>query len=417
MLKKTLFLFVVLALTLVSVPNATAQDVSTSIATTDRAIAADIPPSPPLAEGFYQPRQLKAVVLHHSGSFPASDSPEANAAKIQGYRNYHMHAVHPGTYADKSTWAWHQDAYTGEWYQMPAQEGFPDGTSAGIPAGFNYNDIDYHYLVGTDGLVYRGRDLWTVGWHSSNWEYNLISIGVCVVGCFSAQEPNQKQYWATVDLVSKLMVQHRITEILPHRYTALLAGRSTDCPGYAFPLVRMIRDCRRQAGLYNDFDFNHWAHPAVVELSKRDIVIGYPDGSLKPDDPITRAEFVHTLWRMSGSPEQTAGGYIDTWGHWANQAVTWANGQGLIRGYPDGFFRPDKPITRAEMAEVVFKYEDPFPLPISLFPDVGTWHWASMPIASCHAAGLVAGYPDGTFKPEQKLERDEAFAVLERVLP
>lgn len=368
----------------------------------------DLPPiASEAGEVHYVPRTITEIVIHHSGSFPSSDTPQANASAVESYRNYHKYSVHPGVYSDKSTWAWYFDSYLGEWVQMPAQEGYPDGVSA--PNGYNYNDIDYHFLVGTDGLVYTGRNIDTVGWHASNWSVNVRSIGVCFNGNFDAVSPNSNQYWAGVDLVSKLMQKYKITDISRHSdYSA------KSCPGYSFPFYQFVSNCKRWAGIYTDTGYDFWANSALADLGKMGLINGYPDGSFRPDIPITRAEFLTLIWKLNGSPIVDAPAFIDTENHWAKDAITWASSTNLVQGYPNGLFLPDNPITRAEMAKIIFNYKKIYPLLENHFTDTEN-HWAKVYISSCWYSNIIYGYPDGTFKPDNNLSRAEAVQIIERI--
>jgi len=392
--------FIILLLALFLLPIPSFAQVSL-VQTVDKALPSDIlSPVPQAGEFVYTPRPITAIVIHHSGSFPASW--QTNAEAIEGYRNYHKYSVHPGVYADRSTWAWHQDS-DGTWYQMPAQEGFPDGYSG--TNGYNINDIDYHWLVGTDGLIYAGRPENTVGWHASNWEINLRSLGICFVGCFDWQAPSDIQYWAGVDLVSKKMIQYHITELYRHSDFA-----NKSCPGYSFPWWQFVSDCRRWAGLYYDFDYDHWAHDYVAVLGQKNIVYGYPDGYFYPNKPITRAEFIYMLWKASGSPASTST-FPDTQSHWARQAIGWAIDNKLINGLPDGNFYPDWPVTRAAMAKITYNYKPTFAN--RYYADVGFLHWAFGYIT---ANAYMTGYSDGTFRPDNPTTRAEACAVIARII-
>jgi len=372
------------------------------VQTVDRALPSDIlTPVPQAGEFVYTPRPITAIVIHHSGSFPASW--QTNAEAIEGYRNYHKYSVHPGVYADRSTWAWHQDPATLEWYQMPAQQDFPDGCSGAN--GYDINDIDYHWLIGTDGLIYAGRPENTIGWHASNWEINQRSLGVCFVGCFDWYTPSDLQYWAGVDLVSKKMIQYRIKEIYRHSDFALKS-----CPGYSFPFWQFISDCRRWAGLYYDFDYDHWAHDYVAILGQKNLISGYPDGNFYPEKAITRAEFVYILWKASGSPASTSS-FSDTTNHWAREAIGWAYDQKIVKGFDDGLFYPDYPVTRAQMAKITYNFKPSFAM--RFYADISIDCWAYSWITT---NTYLTGYADGTFRPDNTATRAEASAVIERVL-
>ena len=123
-------------------------------------------------------------------------------------------------------------------------------------------------------------------------------------------------------------------------------------------------------------DVEMWAKEYINELAAAEVVNGYPDGTFKPDNQVTRAEFVAMLMRISGN-EGVNVGYTDTDGHWAQKYIAKASEYGYINGYSDGSFRPDSPITRAEAVVVmsrVFSFE--IGDGVSDFTDVTPEHWA-----------------------------------------
>ena len=372
----------------------------------DRAGLNDLPIPPTQSSFSYEPRQITEIVIHHSGSFPYDDTPEANQKAVNDYRYYHTQIVHPGVYDDPSTWAIHYDE-NNQPYKMPAQEGYPDGRSA--PAGYDYNDIDYHFLVGTDGNIYKGRDINTVGWHCSNWEANIRSIGVCFIGCFSLVKPNEQQYLAGVKLLAELINQYHITVIRPHRYY-----KNTECPGNAFPFDEIVKDAFKLAGIFEDFNWNHWAYNIVSPLIKDGYIKGYDNGYLYPENSITRGEFIYLIWEKAGFI-QTSNKYSfpDIKDYWGSYAIDWAFGRGLVNGYDDGLFYPNKPITRAEACTIIARLLYLFPIPAT-FPDT-VGHWANGSIGACQYLSYVYGYDDGYFRPDQNLTRVEAFVILTRL--
>jgi hypothetical protein len=100
---------------------------------------------------------------------------------------------------------------------------------------------------------------------------------------------------------------------------------------------------------------------------------------------------------------------------WYSQSVKYLTNVGIIRGYPEGDFRPDNPITRAEFATLISGFDNLEESDENSFTDIDG-HWAVGYINSAAAKGWVSGYPDGTFRPEANLTRAEIVTVINRML-
>ncbi|MFS0724274.1 Ig-like domain-containing protein [Paenibacillus sp. 1P07SE] len=144
---------------------------------------------------------------------------------------------------------------------------------------------------------------------------------------------------------------------------------------------------------------------------------GYPDGRFGPERIVTRAELAAMLSRLLGDQVQArpATDYSDlSDAHWAAAYIADMQALGLMQGYPDGSFRPDQTIRRAELATVASRLlPAEAPSAAALAPDASR-HWASDAIRRAAAAGLMSGYADGLFRPDQGLTRAEAVTVLNR---
>ena len=146
---------------------------------------------------------------------------------------------------------------------------------------------------------------------------------------------------------------------------------------------------------------------------------GYPTGKFDPNRQVTRAEMAMILANTGMiNPETSASGtfYDVDNGHWAADAIKRANEAGLMNGYANGTFNPQGGITRAEMATIVYKYlgltGDGLP---NNFNDVEADHWATQIIAAVSESGLMNGYPDGTFHPQKTLTRAETVTIINRL--
>ena len=150
-------------------------------------------------------------------------------------------------------------------------------------------------------------------------------------------------------------------------------------------------------------------------------VSGYPDGTVRPNASITRAETAQMLYRLltdeARKEYQTSrSAYTDVpTGQWYSTSVATLSSMGVITGYPDGTFRPNASITRAEFATLLSRLSGVSTTRSASFSDVST-HWARKAIAAVSAEGWVSGYPDGTFRPNANITRAEAMAMLNRML-
>lgn len=106
--------------------------------------------------------------------------------------------------------------------------------------------------------------------------------------------------------------------------------------------------------------------------------------------------------------------FSDIENHWSKKCIIELSQKNLVRGYPDGSFHPNAPLTRAEFAVLmgnIFRHAQPVQSPIK-FQDVPNSYWAYKDIQNASAKGFLAGYPDKTFKPEQLIPRVQAFIAL-----
>lgn len=150
-------------------------------------------------------------------------------------------------------------------------------------------------------------------------------------------------------------------------------------------------------------------------------VIGYPDGTVHPNGQITRAEVATIFFRLLRDEVRdgaftTFNSYSDVaYGKWYNNPISTMSALGIITGYPDGTFKPNKPITRAEFAAIAARFDETQSGKSATFSDV-IGHWAAKEIGIAYYNDWIKGYPDGTFKPDQNITRAEAMTLINRVL-
>ena len=149
-------------------------------------------------------------------------------------------------------------------------------------------------------------------------------------------------------------------------------------------------------------------------------IVGYEDDTIRPQNNITRAEVATIFFRLLTDESREAYFTTDcdftdvngsAW--YANTVATLSNA-GILAGYPDGSFRPNDPITRAEFAAIATRFDD-LAAADSTFTDIDG-HWAEDAINAAYGAGWVGGYPDGTFRPNNNITRAEVMSLVNRVL-
>lgn len=180
----------------------------------------------------------------------------------------------------------------------------------------------------------------------------------------------------------------------------------------------------------------HWAEREIKAWAGRELAGGYPDGTFRPDSPISRAEFVALVNRafgynnMADNMAAFAAGQATSQAAYSDvvakdwYATEFANAAavGYLSGYPDGTMKPQNPVTRQEVAAVLARI-----LPAAVVSDDnnddGSFNdqaqipeWSQAAIAAAVNSGYMNGYPDGTFQPGKAITRAEAVAVLERAV-
>ena len=148
-------------------------------------------------------------------------------------------------------------------------------------------------------------------------------------------------------------------------------------------------------------------------------VQGYPDGTVKPAGNITRAETAAILFRLMDNSSRktylsTKSGFRDvTVGNWFNTYVATLNNAGVINDSANGYFRPNEAITRAELAAMLASFTETTRA-ANYFDDVSANYWAAKAIAICAELGWITGYPDGSFRPDRNVTRAELMAMINR---
>ncbi|MGM9592588.1 MAG: S-layer homology domain-containing protein [Oscillospiraceae bacterium] len=149
-------------------------------------------------------------------------------------------------------------------------------------------------------------------------------------------------------------------------------------------------------------------------------IMGYKDGTIRPNNNITRAEVATIFFRLL--TDESREYYLketndfndipDT--YWACPAISTLTNAGILKGFEDGSFRPSEPVTRAQMAAIIARFANLSEGTVS-FSDI-EGHWAQKSIELAAGNGWINGYADGTFRPNEKITRAATMAMINRVL-
>ncbi|MFB7157805.1 InlB B-repeat-containing protein [Lysinibacillus sp. NPDC056232] len=180
--------------------------------------------------------------------------------------------------------------------------------------------------------------------------------------------------------------------------------------------ARWMKDSKRCDITFKDIDHN-WAQDMIKEVAKRCIIIGYPDGTFRPNDMIQRQHVVLMIDRaLQPASIREAVSFLDVpKSHVNYEQITRLQRAGIVDG-SNGAFRPNASITRAEMAKILVLAFGLTPEGNSTFKDVDPSHWASGYIATLADHNIALGDDNGNFRPNDNLTRAEFTACVYRAL-
>lgn len=165
---------------------------------------------------------------------------------------------------------------------------------------------------------------------------------------------------------------------------------------------------------------NNWARGNIESLVAKGIVSGYPDQTFRPDRHVTRAEFAKMMASAFSFDAIDSTSFKDISNHWARSHILTLSGAGIVEGYPDNTFRPDQPISRAEVVAMIIRtlrmddihgYSDG-----NSFSDVPKGHWAHDAIETALRLKILPPYLRGTFGPTTPATRAETAAMIDETL-
>ena len=176
---------------------------------------------------------------------------------------------------------------------------------------------------------------------------------------------------------------------------------------------------------YPDVASNYWTYVPISYIGTLNIIKGYPDGTFRPDGNITRAELATLLVRTKvGGDENVPTADFALFpdvplSSWACKYVNQASTDGIVKGYPNGTFKPSANVTRAEGLTMIARFGGVTEVDYvgTEFIDVTVDHWASRTISGAYAEGMLIYLKDMPFEPNRKLTRAEAVEMLYRSKP
>ncbi|MDR0813196.1 MAG: S-layer homology domain-containing protein [Oscillospiraceae bacterium] len=174
-------------------------------------------------------------------------------------------------------------------------------------------------------------------------------------------------------------------------------------------------------GTFTDAFITEWYAPYVAWASENSVVTGYPDSTFRPNNTMTRAEFVQVLYSLAGKPAVTATtAFTDVAADdWYVKAVSWAVKSGITSGIGNGEFAPGGSVTREQAVAFLYKYAkmkgdnaDYSGVALTFYDKADISGWAIPAVKWSAANKVVGGYPDGTFGPQNTATRAEVVTIL-----
>ena len=163
----------------------------------------------------------------------------------------------------------------------------------------------------------------------------------------------------------------------------------------------------------------HWAESNIRSMVARGAVTGYPDNTFRPNNTITRAEFIAIVIKAFNIQEPGEKVFGDTDSHWAKSAISTAVASGIASGYNEQTFGPNDPVTREQMAAMIVKAANiaqDSAVQANFADSDSISKWAQNSVNLVVSNELMGGYPDNTFKPQGKATRAEAVSVIAKAL-
>jgi len=209
-------------------------------------------------------REIKYIILHHSATDYRANADDKTGKEIGK------------TFCDRA-----QEKY---------KKDYPD------------YKCDYHFIIGHGGHILKGQPIEQPSWHCTNYQANLVSVGICFLGNFENIQMPTEQFNAGVELIRALMKQYNVSLINVLRHRDVVSDithkiNSTQCPGKNFPYVQML-DALRDGEPFFDIGEDYPYIAEVKFLKQLGIIKGDGYGNFRPKEFITREEIMLMMYRI-----------------------------------------------------------------------------------------------------------------------
>ena len=173
---------------------------------------------------------------------------------------------------------------------------------------------------------------------------------------------------------------------------------------------------------FQDVSETDWFYKPVMYVNEKGLMKGTSDHTFEPELIMSRAMLVTVLYRMEGEPEAAASTFGDIGrDSWFSDAVDWAAAEGIVKGRSESVFDPFSPVTREQIAAIMYRYADTKSYDVSGHSELSAYTdadavsgWAESALSWAVAAGLVNGFEDRTLAPQKEAGRGQAAAILQR---
>jgi hypothetical protein len=321
--------------------------------------------------------------------------------------------------------------------QDPAPDGIVTNLTAGV--GLRYDGIEFNYAYHPyDGIAENATHFFSISYVGHEEEEKPVKKEVVSEGKLNLADPADRSIVRSGDLDVKGDIENYVpgTALKVNNQEIKIdkSGNFADAiklKSFGKILVKAVavdpegKQMEADARVlrlvsFNDVVGDYWSRGPIEYCGTLGLVEGYPDGTFKPERALSRAELATLLVRAKGVelPRIEESPYPDVSAtHWAARYIAAAMEMGLVKGYPDGTFRPNNKITRSEGVMVLSRFEglnEPDELTQAPYLDVPLRHWASKTISSAKDAQFLDYVKSDYLKPGEEFPRSEAVYILSK---